>query len=92
MFLKKYSQQARQEVNIQPSEKPVKGANIQRAMENGKLWEYRVVEGGGKLGEPIKPLCPGTRCQLDFEGLHSSWRSSASWDPKDKEGKGSAVL
>lgn len=71
MFLKKYGQQARQELNIQPSEKPVKGANIQRAMWNGKLWRYRMVEGGGKLGEPIKPLCPGTRCQLDFEELHT---------------------
>lgn len=92
MFFKKYSQQARQELNIQPSEKPDKGAHIQRAMDNGKLWEYRVVERGGKLGEPIKPLCPGIWCQLDFGELHSSWSSSASWDPKDREGKGSAVL
>lgn len=30
-----------------------------------------MVEGGGKLGEPIKPLCPGTWCQLDFEELHT---------------------
>lgn len=28
-------------------------------------------EGGGKLGEPIRPLCPGTWCQLDFEELRA---------------------